>query len=62
MNSPEEKAKKVFGERASFYATSPAHTDTQVLARVVELARPQPDWLALDIATGSGHTALALAP
>lgn len=62
MESPEEKAKRIFGDRAAFYTTSPAHTDPQVLARVVELAGPQPDWVALDIATGSGHTALALAP
>jgi ubiquinone/menaquinone biosynthesis C-methylase UbiE len=62
MESPEEKAKRIFGDRAAFYTTSPAHTDPQVLARVVELAHPQPDWVALDIATGSGHTALALAP
>jgi ubiquinone/menaquinone biosynthesis C-methylase UbiE len=62
MNSPEEKAQKIFGERAAFYTTSPAHKDPQVLARVVELARPKPDWNALDIATGSGHTAFALAP
>jgi ubiquinone/menaquinone biosynthesis C-methylase UbiE len=26
------------------------------------LTRPQPDWRVLDIATGGGHTALALAP
>ena len=62
MQSPEDKAQRVFGDRAAFYTTSPAHTDPQVLARVVELARPQPDWVGLDIATGSGHTAFALAP
>jgi len=61
MKSPEEKAKAVFGERASFYTTSTAHTDPQVLARVVELSDPQLDWAVLDIATGSGHTAFALA-
>jgi ubiquinone/menaquinone biosynthesis C-methylase UbiE len=61
MNSPEDKARRVFGERAASYTKSPAHTDPQVLARVVELARPQKDWAALDIATGSGHTAFALA-
>jgi ubiquinone/menaquinone biosynthesis C-methylase UbiE len=59
--SIEEQARKVFGQRAAFYATSPAHTDSQVLARVVSLAATQPDWLALDIATGAGHTAFALA-
>jgi len=62
MQTPEEKARQIFGDRAAFYTTSPAHTDPQVLSRVVELARAQPDWTVLDIATGSGHTAFALAP
>ena len=62
LGSPEEKAKKIFGERASFYSTSPAHTDPQVLKRVVEMSSPQSDWIALDVATGTGHTAFALAP
>jgi ubiquinone/menaquinone biosynthesis C-methylase UbiE len=62
MNSIEESAKKIFGERAESYTTSAAHADEQVLARIVELARPQLDWTALDIATGTGHTALAVAP
>jgi ubiquinone/menaquinone biosynthesis C-methylase UbiE len=57
----EEQARRVFGERAAFYTTSAVHADPQVLARVVALAAPQPDWLALDIATGTGHTAFALA-
>jgi len=53
MKSPEQKAKEVFGERAAFYTTSPAHTDAQVLARVVELAGPRSNWSVLDIATGT---------
>ena len=62
MKPIEESAKKIFGERAQSYTTSAAHADEQVLARIVELARPQLDWRALDIATGTGHTALAVAP
>lgn len=61
-NTIEEKAKKVFGERAESYTTSTPHTDQTALAQVIALARPQPDWTALDIATGTGNTALALAP
>lgn len=57
----EDQVRKVFGQRAAFYTTSPAHTDPQVLARIVALAMPQPDWLVLDIATGTGHTAFAIA-
>ncbi len=60
--TPEQAAREIFGQRAAQYATSAAHTDPQVLAQVVELAAPRPNWAALDIATGSGHTAFALAP
>ena len=62
MKTTEETAKRVFGERATLYTTSAAHTDPLVLARVVALCAPQPQWAALDIATGTGHTAFALAP
>jgi ubiquinone/menaquinone biosynthesis C-methylase UbiE len=55
-------AQEVFGRRAGFYRTSPVHADPQVLARLVALAAPEPDWTALDLATGTGHTARALAP
>jgi ubiquinone/menaquinone biosynthesis C-methylase UbiE len=58
----EEKARRIFAERAAFYTTSTVHADPSGLARVVALAAPRPEWAALDIATGSGHTALALAP
>lgn len=56
------KAREVFGKRASYYVASESHTDKAVLDRVVELARPHPDDRALDLATGAGHTAFALAP
>lgn len=58
----EELTKRVFGERAAFYTTSEAHTDPQVLQRVVELCGARRHWAALDVATGTGHTALALSP
>jgi ubiquinone/menaquinone biosynthesis C-methylase UbiE len=61
-NTPESLARQIFGQRAAFYTTSAAHKDPQVLARLVALANPQPDWQALDIATGTGHTAFAIAP
>ena len=62
MKTPEEAAKRIFAERAATYTSSATHADPQVLARVVALATPQSDWVALDIATGTGHTAFALAP
>jgi SAM-dependent methyltransferase len=60
--SQEDKVRAIFGERASMYATSHSHTDQEVLAWVVRCARPDPGWKALDVATGAGHTAFALAP
>ncbi|MDX2205534.1 MAG: methyltransferase domain-containing protein [Hyphomicrobiaceae bacterium] len=51
-----------FGAHAAAYATSQVHAKGASLARVVELVAPQKSWRALDIATGAGHTAAALAP
>ncbi|MBI2263557.1 MAG: methyltransferase domain-containing protein [Armatimonadetes bacterium] len=62
MPKPEEAARIIFGRRASQYAASACHSDSDVLARVVELASPEPHWTVLDVATGTGHTAFALAP
>ncbi len=62
MKTREEAARRIFAERAAMYTTSATHADPQILARVVAFATPQPHWAALDIATGTGHTALALAP
>ena len=55
-------AQSIFGQRAAFYTTSSAHTDKAVLDRMIELAQPQPTSLVLDVGTGTGHTAFALAP
>ncbi len=62
MQAARRAARRIFGARAGFYRDSPAHSDPAVLRRLVQLAAPQPNWLALDLATGTGHTAHALAP
>jgi ubiquinone/menaquinone biosynthesis C-methylase UbiE len=62
METPERTAQRIFGERSSFYARSAMHKDPEVLNRIIELAAPRIDSLTLDVATGSGHTAAALAP
>ena len=51
-----------FGANAAAYAVSKVHARGASLGRLVELVDTQPDWLALDIATAAGHTALAFAP
>src|SRR3990170_1872461 len=51
-----------FGKYAANYVTNPIHAGGPDLARLVELVGDKPDWEVLDIATGAGHTALAVAP
>lgn len=53
--------KQSFGPNAEKYARSPAFAAGESLTRLLEVVGPQPDWIALDVATGGGHTALALA-
>lgn len=62
IRATNEAARRVFTARAAFYRTSASHTDPAVLERLVEIAAPGSAWTALDLATGAGHTALALAP
>ena len=50
-----------FGAAAEAYTASLTHSDPSALERVIRLASPKQTDLALDIATGAGHTALALA-
>lgn len=58
---PVKASEARFGEFASKYVTSASHAKGADLARLLELAQPEPDWEVLDIATGGGHTALAFA-
>lgn len=59
-----ERVRQQFGATAAGYAVSQGHAKGDELARVAELAGGVPigDRRALDIATGAGHTAFALAP
>lgn len=51
-----------FSRTAENYVTSPTHRTGSDLQRLVELGEWEADQQALDIATGGGHTALAVAP
>ena len=51
-----------FGATAQSYVDSPNHRDRDDLATMVAWAAPQPADYALDISTGGGHAALAMAP
>lgn len=55
-------AQAQFGPAARAYVTSTIHAQGADLARLVALAAPTGHELALDVATGGGHAALALAP
>lgn len=52
---------KQFGEHADEYYHSRYHSQGSDLNKLVELASPQRDQIALDLATGAGHTAFAIA-
>src|SRR6266849_4838125 len=51
-----------FGPVAANYSRSTFHTSADRLQEVIDLAKPLKGDLALDVATGTGNTALALAP
>src|SRR5215472_11422089 len=51
-----------FRNVAANYTKSSFHTSASRLQEVLDLARPQPGDLCLDVATGTGNTAFALAP
>jgi SAM-dependent methyltransferase len=50
-----------FGASAADYVASAGHAEGDDLAQLVAWAEGGPDRVALDVATGGGHTALALA-
>lgn len=51
-----------FTKSAINYTRSTFHTSSALLQEVIDLAQPQKGDLALDVATGTGNTAFALAP
>jgi ubiquinone/menaquinone biosynthesis C-methylase UbiE/catechol 2,3-dioxygenase-like lactoylglutathione lyase family enzyme len=55
------RVREMFGKTAEAYVASPVHASGADLNRLVELAAPSLSDRALDVSTGGGHTALALA-
>lgn len=51
-----------FSRVAANYSRSKFHTASERMQEVLELAQPKPGDLVLDVATGTGNTAFALAP
>lgn len=62
MSKEKELVQQQFGANAAAYLTSSVHAKGASLARLVELVKPAKSWVALDVATGAGHTAAAFAP
>jgi ubiquinone/menaquinone biosynthesis C-methylase UbiE/catechol 2,3-dioxygenase-like lactoylglutathione lyase family enzyme len=57
-----DRVRQTFGRNAEAYVASVGHAAGDDLRRLVELADPRATDRALDLSTGGGHTALALAP
>ena len=63
MNKPtKDEVSRQFGRNARAYALSEGHARGSDLGLVVDMLAPQPEWRVLDVATGAGHTAAAVAP
>jgi ubiquinone/menaquinone biosynthesis C-methylase UbiE len=64
VSDTRDEVKRRFGAAAEKYVQSPDHSQGESLDRLIELLLPEPGfaaWRALDVATGGGHTALAVA-
>lgn len=61
MDDIKKQVQNTFGTHAENYVTSATHARGKSLNQLLNAIPRQPGWLALDIATGGGHTALACA-
>jgi ubiquinone/menaquinone biosynthesis C-methylase UbiE len=62
MEEIKESVRRQFGPVAAAYAASPVHAGGPDLAALVAAAQAHGGTAALDLGSGAGHTALALAP
>jgi len=58
---PRAESRDQFDRQAVLYAASPVHRQGPSLPVLVEYAAPVPEDIALDVATGTGNTAFAIA-
>jgi ubiquinone/menaquinone biosynthesis C-methylase UbiE len=61
-DSKKARVQAYFSRTAANYVTSPSHRTGSDLQRLIELGEWDASLHAIDIATGGGHTALAVAP
>jgi ubiquinone/menaquinone biosynthesis C-methylase UbiE/catechol 2,3-dioxygenase-like lactoylglutathione lyase family enzyme len=61
-HATKEAVKAQFSRSAEGYVTSEIHAKGKDLRKLVEIAKPSPEAYVLDVATGGGHVANALAP
>lgn len=57
----QNRVQQNFGKNASNYRYSSVHNNARDLDRMIKLLNPQPEDKVLDVATGTGHTAIKLA-
>ena len=62
MSQIHNEVQTQFGNSPEYYAASPVHAEGDTLAVIVEFAQPRGTERALDIATGTGFAAFAIAP
>lgn len=60
LDAARDLVQQQFGPRAKGYVESRYHVRGESLDRLIECVEPEAHWRALDVATGGGHTALAL--
>jgi ubiquinone/menaquinone biosynthesis C-methylase UbiE len=56
------KVQDQFARNAEKYVKSESHAKANDLTEMIDWLVPNPDWVALDIATGGGHVTKALSP
>ncbi|WP_028390261.1 class I SAM-dependent methyltransferase [Bacillus cihuensis] len=61
-NSIKQKVQEQFSKHAEKYVTSSTHAKGSDLSLIPEWLELQPEYIALDIATGGGHVVKAIAP